>query len=207
MDQTCPYCRGPLQPSAAYPCPSCGTPHHTDCWRENRGCTVFGCQHAPSDEPKINIHAQELGYAPAPHTQAATTGIAYGTYSPGAAPIATSPQQLGVYPARAPVVAYGPPLHPTYYSAGNGLAPIQHGYFQNPPVHPMQKSRLGFIVLGIFLGFLGIHNFYAGYIGRAVAQLLITVLSLGLLSFVSWIWAIVEICVIGHDAKGLPFAD
>ena len=67
------------------------------------------------------------------------------------------------------------------------------------------KSKVGFILLGVFLGSLGIHNFYAGYTGKAVAQLLITVLSLGILSLASWIWAIVEICTVDKDAKGVPF--
>lgn len=24
-------------------CPSCGLPHHTDCWKENFGCSAYGC--------------------------------------------------------------------------------------------------------------------------------------------------------------------
>lgn len=69
------------------------------------------------------------------------------------------------------------------------------------------KSRLAYILLAIFLGTLGIHNFYAGYTGKAIAQLLISVLSLGMLSLVSWIWAIVELCVVTKDAKGVPFVN
>lgn len=34
------------------------------------------------------------------------------------------------------------------------------------------KSRSTYIALGLFLGFLGIHNFYAGHTGRAVLGLL-----------------------------------
>ena len=70
--------------------------------------------------------------------------------------------------------------------------------------HP-QKSRTTYIVLGIFLGALGIHNFYGGYTGRAVGQLCLTVLTLGYLGVVSWIWAIVEICVLDKDSAGVPF--
>lgn len=47
-----------------------------------------------------------------------------------------------------------------------------------------------FILLGFFLGALGIHNFYAGYSGRGIAQLL-TVLLLGWLIvpiFFIWVW-------------------
>ena len=34
------------------------------------------------------------------------------------------------------------------------------------------KSRATYIALGLFLGFLGIHNFYAGHTGRGVLGLL-----------------------------------
>lgn len=70
----------------------------------------------------------------------------------------------------------------------------------------MQKSRLAYILLAIFLGVFGVHNFYAGYTKKAVTQLLITVLSLGLLAIVSSIWAIVDICTITQDSTGAQFA-
>src|SRR4029077_14142661 len=68
------------------------------------------------------------------------------------------------------------------------------------------KSRTSYIVLGIFLGALGIHNFYAGYTGRAVGQLCLTVLTLGYLGIVSWIWAIIEVCIVEKDSAGLNFS-
>ena len=54
------------------------------------------------------------------------------------------------------------------------------------------KSRMAAGLFGIFLGAFGVHNFYLGYTGKAVAQLLITVLTCGMLSFVSGIWGLVE---------------
>ena len=54
------------------------------------------------------------------------------------------------------------------------------------------KSKIAAGLLGIFLGSFGVHNFYLGYTGKAVGQLLITVLSCGFLSFVSAIWGLVE---------------
>ena len=54
------------------------------------------------------------------------------------------------------------------------------------------KSKIAAGLLGIFLGSFGVHNFYLGYTGKAVGQLLITVLSCGILSFVSAIWGLVE---------------
>ena len=44
---------------------------------------------------------------------------------------------------------------------------------------PNAKSKLAAGLLGIFLGSLGVHNFYLGYTGKAWGQLLLTVLSFG----------------------------
>lgn len=77
--------------------------------------------------------------------------------------------------------------------------------FNDPYLHVAKKSRVAYIVLAIFLGELGIHNFYAGYAWRGVAQLLITILSFGLLFWISWIWALVELCVMTNDRRGVPF--
>ena len=73
------------------------------------------------------------------------------------------------------------------------------------PLHP-PKSRTAYVILGIFLGGLGIHNFYAGFTGRAIVQLLLSILSCGYLSLVSWLWAIVEVCTVKYDSSGVQFA-
>lgn len=54
------------------------------------------------------------------------------------------------------------------------------------------KSKITAGILGIFLGCFGVHNFYLGYNGKAIAQLLITLLSLFLLSWISAIWGLIE---------------
>ena len=71
------------------------------------------------------------------------------------------------------------------------------------------KSRMAAGILGLLLGGLGIHNFYLGYTGKGLAQLLITVLSFGLLAFVSGIWGLIEGIMILTDknyldADGFP---
>jgi TM2 domain-containing membrane protein YozV len=84
--------------------------------------------------------------------------------------------------------------------------PLGYQYAPAPVFERSQKSRSTFIFLGIFLGFLGVHNFYAGYVGRGVGQLCLTVLTLGYWGWViSWMWAIVEICVVQKDSMGLEF--
>ena len=58
--------------------------------------------------------------------------------------------------------------------------------------NPNAKSKIVAGILGILLGSIGVHNFYLGYTGKAVAQLLITVLSCFTLSFISGIWGLIE---------------
>lgn len=67
------------------------------------------------------------------------------------------------------------------------------------------KDKTTFLVLGILLGTLGVHNFYAGYTAKGVIQLCITVLSCGVLSVIPWIWGIVEAVTVDKDASGVPF--
>lgn len=67
-----------------------------------------------------------------------------------------------------------------------------------------RKSKMTAGLLGIFLGGLGIHNFYLGYTGKAIAQIV--------LSFcfgVGYIWGLIEgimiLCgSIKTDANGIP---
>src|SRR6478609_9175161 len=62
----CPYCRMPFD-EASPPqifCTACGMPHHEDCYRENGGCTVFGCKCAPADDPKLQVSQSDLSAIP-----------------------------------------------------------------------------------------------------------------------------------------------
>lgn len=75
-----------------------------------------------------------------------------------------------------------------------------------------QKSKLTAGLLGIFLGSLGVHNFYLGFKGKAVAQLLISLLSCGTLAVVSSVWGLIEGIMlltgsISTDANGVPLKD
>ena len=78
---------------------------------------------------------------------------------------------------------------------------------------PGSKSKLTAGLLGIFLGVFGVHNFYLGYTGKAVAQLVITVATCGAGAIVSSIWGLVEGIMIltgsniTTDAEGKPLTD
>lgn len=77
---------------------------------------------------------------------------------------------------------------------------------------PDAKSKIAAGLLALFLGVFGVHNFYLGYTGKAVAQLLITLLSCFILSPVSAIWGLVEGIQIltGNirtDASGRPLGE
>lgn len=155
------------------------------------------------------------------------------------------PQQS--YYKQAPQKTQQPPPYyvynvPGFDHAGNipppqGQTQFAYGMPQNP-AYPQQqivyvqvpsraKNRGIFVMLGIFLGNLGIHDFYAGHIARGVAHL-----GLGLWFYVGFlvkisrsedifdvsyafqvlfiaflvnnIWAIVEVIKITKDGKGIP---
>lgn len=66
-----------------------------------------------------------------------------------------------------------------------------------------EKSRTTYVVLGLFLGAWGAHNFYAKRTGIAIAQLLIGLTLFGLLITVPW--ALIDIIVIKKDGEGNDF--
>ena len=81
-----------------------------------------------------------------------------------------------------PVQQPAQPVQPPY------AAPQQPYVVQQPVMVPAgypQKSKMAAGLLGIFLGSLGVHNFYLGYTGKAVAQLLISLLTCGVCAFIS----------------------
>jgi len=67
------------------------------------------------------------------------------------------------------------------------------------------KNRTVYILLAIFLGSLGIHNFYAGRNLWGILQLLITITSF-LTLFISliplYVWILIEIIIVTRDSDG-----
>ncbi len=78
-----------------------------------------------------------------------------------------------------------------------------------------EKSKMAAGLLGIFLGGLGIHRFYLGYIPIGVAQLVLALLGIvtcGITSVVAALWGLIEGILIltgsiDKDAKGKPLKE
>ena len=52
-DERCPFCRNEFEETdRVVRCASCATPHHDECWAENRTCTIFGCGSAHVRRPR-----------------------------------------------------------------------------------------------------------------------------------------------------------
>ena len=91
----------------------------------------------------------------------------------------------------------------------------QQPQYQQPVIPAgAQKSKLAAGLLAIFLGSLGVHNFYLGFTKRAVIQLLVSLLTFGIGAPVIAVWALIEgiFYLTAHegyttDAKGVPLGE
>lgn len=215
----CPYCRAPMlaEETNVLLCPGCSTPHHSDCFEENGGCTVFGCSAAPPEEPKLRLTGSEIAAGAASTSPAGAAGDAFpqpATILPvqsspaNPARIKAPPPPLPgavAQPAPFPVPRFGAPsvlFGSQPVPAVAGAAPATPLSFEPDPD---AKNRMTFIILGVLLGAFGAHNFYAGYTKKAAAQLCITVLSVGFASPMAWVWAVIDISTIDSDEKGIKF--
>lgn len=197
MSAACPYCRTKVTATdESVTCEACGTVHHADCYAENGGCTIFGCSKAPADEPKLSVSAPDL-VAVGTQATAAESG-------PRVAP--PPPPGSGTVAAIAE-----PPSTEELRQVANSVVPSIFGGFgtgaaQTFPEIPRQpKSRTTFIVLGVLLGAFGAHSFYAGFKKKGAIQLAITALTLGFAGPMSWVWAVIDICTITQDERGVQF--
>lgn len=100
-------------------------------------------------------------------------------------------------------------------------APAQQWGYQGYGVGMKQKSRLATVLLCLFLGGFGAHNFYLGYTGKGIAQLALTIFSIFTFAFVIGliveffvaIWVIIELIMIvissgsyKTDMRGIPLS-
>ncbi len=92
---------------------------------------------------------------------------------------------------------------------GYGYQYQSQNRYQND-VQYSSKSRIAAGLLGIFLGGLGIHNFYLGFTSKGVIQLILTICTCGL----AQIWGFIEGILIlakssgyNKDAEGKILSD
>jgi TM2 domain-containing membrane protein YozV len=67
------------------------------------------------------------------------------------------------------------------------------------------KNKMTFVMLGVLLGPLGAHSFYAGHKKKGIVQVCITVLTLGYAAPMIWIWAIIDVLTVEKDSQGIQF--
>lgn len=207
----CPYCRAVIDPNEAQAvlCPGCGTPHHGDCFEENGGCTVFGCTAAPPAELKLSIGAPDLSQA----GSAATPPASFNPVPPPPLPGSTGAPPPPLPGQSTPPASEPPPLFSSLGFGPPRATPVPT-FAPRPGFPPPEwtldpalprKNRATYLVLGVLLGGLGAHSFYAGSTKKGLLQLGITLFTFGLAGLMVWIWAIIDICTITTDHDGIPF--
>jgi TM2 domain-containing membrane protein YozV len=80
---------------------------------------------------------------------------------------------------------------------------------KEPPQGEAVRSKMVAGILGILLGWLGIHRFYLGYTGRGIIMIVVWLLLCGV---IAWIWGVIEGVMIltgsiDRDAEGRPLKD
>lgn len=68
-----------------------------------------------------------------------------------------------------------------------------------------RKSRGMFMVLGLIFGSIGLHNFYAGFVGKGIVQFAVSLLLCWtlLIPVLIWLWAVLEVISTEKDAQGI----
>lgn len=198
MPLICPYCRTDVEPDGGegLTCEGCGTPHHRDCYEENGGCTLFGCHHAPPDDPKVQVSPTDVAQAP---------GV-FGTPAPYTAATGFGDVNASMGVAAAAIALETPPPPPPPPPPGESRgAPEQPSALFMTAMAQQGKPRITFILLGVFLGIFGVHNFYAGYWKRGLAQAAVTLGTFFYAALAVWIWALVEVCTVDQDRHKIRF--
>ncbi|KFJ04731.1 TM2 domain-containing protein [Bifidobacterium subtile] len=145
----------------------------------------------PNEQPQYSQQQPYGAY------QGAYSAPGQNSYAQGGQPGGPAQGQPGQQWGAQSSQAYGTAPYMTQpYGAGQE---IPYGYI------PRQKLVAG--LLGIFLGCFGVHNFYLGNTGKAVAQLLLTLIGWIVLfgPFVSWVWGLIEGILILCANYGSPW--
>ena len=167
----------------------------------------------PTFEPAAEVPAPEAPSFP----QASAPSFDETMATPGSTTYGTAYDAASTQPgpdAAATQAPYGaqPGFEQAAYTAGQ-QAYGQPGYSQpaygQPVVAGPPKQWLVALLLGLFFGGFGVHNFYLGYTNRAIIQLILTIIVIG--APVTAVWVLIELIMIlmrsgsyGYDAQGQP---
>ena len=172
----------------------------------------------PTFEPAAEVPAPEAPSFP----QASAPSFDETMATPGSTTYGTAYDAASTQPgpdAAANQAPYGaqpgfeqPGFEQAAYAAGQ-QAYGQPGYSQpaygQPVVAGPPKQWLVALLLGLFFGGFGVHNFYLGYTNRAIIQLILTIIVIG--APVTAVWVLIELIMIlmrsgsyGYDAQGQP---
>lgn len=172
----------------------------------------------PTFEPAAEVPAPEAPSFP----QASAPSFDEATATPGSTTYGTAYDAASAQPgpdAAANQAPYGaqpgftqPGFEQAAYAAGQ-QAYGQPGYSQpaygQPVVAGPPKQWIVALLLGLFFGGFGVHNFYLGYTNRAIIQLILTIIVIG--APVTAVWVLIELIMIlmrsgsyGYDAQGQP---
>ena len=172
----------------------------------------------PTFEPAAEVPVPEAPSFP----QASAPSFDEATATPGSTTYGTAYDAASAQPgpdAAANQVPYGaqpgfeqPGFEQAAYAAGQ-QAYGQPGYAQpaygQPVVAGAPKQWMVALLLGLFFGGFGVHNFYLGYTNRAIIQLILTIIVIG--APVTAVWVLIELIMIlmrsgsyGYDAQGQP---
>ena len=127
-------------------------------------------------------------------------------------------QQMGQYPPQTQQMGQYPPQQQQMGQYNAQQQPIMQGqpaYGQQGMMQQVQvgsRSKIVTFLLGFFLGVLGVHNFYLGKTGLGITQLLLTVLTFGIGTLITWPWSLIEsILALAspnfRDGDGMPLSD
>ncbi|KAA8826374.1 TM2 domain-containing protein [Bifidobacterium reuteri] len=150
--------------------------------------------YAQTEQPQYAPYGQPTAGQTNPYAQPANPYTQPQYQQPYAQP------QYGAPQYGTPQYAAPQPGAPQYGAPQYGAPQYGAGY--------SQKSKLAAGLLGIFLGGLGVHNFYLGNTGKAVAQLLLTLVGwvlLGLGPIAAAVWGLVEGILILTSQYGSPW--